>query len=126
MATIARLLLLAPNFYNTTSSRLTSEEEIKIIKSTIAKLLCVARYIFLTICPFIYVFQFTIIFWSLSKLFTELSKANIVHLSQATNIPTAKITHIVIDKEVVGLNIISPAIFLTVTPSITFAMYNKT
>ena len=59
------------------------------------------------------------------KLFAQLAETHVMYFSEASNVPASEVAHIVVDKEIVGLHIVSPAILLAVSPSVTLAVYDE-
>ena len=60
------------------------------------------------------------------KLLAQLAKADVMHLTKATDVPASEVSHVVVDEEIVRLHIVSPTVFLAVPPAIALAVYNET
>ena len=59
----------------------------------------------------------------MSELFAKGLKADVVYLSYAGTVPTSEVSHIVVDKEIVRLHIVCPAVQLVISPTIPLTMY---
>ena len=126
VTSVSRLLFLSPQLNDTASSRLTREQEVIVFQTAVSETLCIRGNILSACRPLVDVTQFPVILGAGSELFTQLSERNIVYLAKNRHVPTSKISHIVVDEEIVWLHIVSPTILLAVSPTIRLAMCDET
>ena len=75
-------------------------------------------------CGPVYLGELCILSRGLGKLMAHVLKADIVYLSHTSTVPCAEVAHIVVNKKVIGLNILRPTVLLIVEPAKPFAVNN--
>ena len=123
MAAVSRFALLAPHLNDTASAFVSRREEVGVYPVTaIAKLLpCVYARAFVSRLTVDFC-QTCIIVGRLGKLLAYLPETDIVYLTNKRTVPCTEVTHVVVDEEIVGLHIVSPAFHLVIAPAIPLAM----
>ena len=56
----------------------------------------------------------------------QLLKRYIVNFTETGHIPPSEVSHIIINKEIVWLNVVRPTIQFVIAPAIPFSLYHKT
>ena len=123
MAAVSRFALLAPHLNDTASAFVSRCEEVGVYPVTaIAKLLpCVYARAFVSRLSVDFC-QTCIIVGGLGKLLAYLPETDIVYLTNKRTVPCTEVTHVVVDEEIVGLHIVSPALHLVIAPTVPLTM----
>ena len=125
MATVTGFLFLSPHFDYPAPSRLAGQQEVVVFQAAVTETLGIAGNVFPACRPLVYLLQPSVFLRSVGELFAQLAETHVMYFSEASNVPASEVAHIVVDKEIVGLHIVSPAILLVVSPSVTLAVYDE-
>ena len=123
MAAVSRFALLAPHLNHPASALVSRSKEVGIYPVTaVTEILpSMDAQTFVTRLS-VYFRKSLVVLGRLGKLLAQIAKVNVVYLTHETTVPSTEVTHIIVDEEIVGLHIVSPALHLVIAPAVPLAM----
>ena len=127
VASVSRLTLLAPNLNHSAERSVGRIHKVDGLRVELTESLgAVSNHEITVSCQSVYLLQLTSLSRRLGKLSQYVSDGDVMHLTQATHVPTTEIPHIVVYEEIVRVHVVRPAIQPTSSPSILFLIDSST